>query len=218
MIIPYRTDVFFDRWPGVNLGIIVATVVLHICQYVVPKAIMYPMILDGWQPVGLFGHMWLHAGPGHLFGNMLFLWVFGNPVCAKLGNVRYLLLYILLGVLSGSIHVLFVPDAPAVGASGAINGVVGMFLVLYPENPVNCLYWFFFRMGTFHVASFWMILMWAVFDLWGAIRGVEGVAYFAHLGGLAAGIALVTYLIRTKRIKMDRYERSLLAILGLGQD
>lgn len=167
------------------------------------------LMLNGWGLKGLLGHMWVHGGLLHLLGNMWFLWIFGNAVCAKVGNLRYLLLYVLLGVVAGVTHLLFDSD-PAIGSSGAINGVVGMYLVLFYENNITC-YWapvlIYWRQFT--VSSFWMILMWLAFDVYGAVRGGSGVAYFAHLGGFGAGFGIAFYMCMKNWITMERYEKSL---------
>jgi len=172
------------------------------------------LMLDGWGLKGLFGYMWLHGGPFHLLGNMWFLWIFGNAVCAKVGNLKYLLLYILLGVAAGVAHLCF-SSGPALGASGAINGVVGIYLVLFFENEIDCffLFWFFLFVVVrrFAVSSFWMILFWLSWDIFGlfVLSGNSNVGYFAHLGGFAAGFGIMLTLCRIGWVSMERYERSL---------
>ena len=132
------------------------------------------LLLQGWGLKGLLGYMWLHGGLSHLLGNLLFLWVFGNAVCAKVGNLRYILLYVLLGVVAGMAHLLTSRGA-LLGASGAINGVVGMYLVLFYENEVTCLFAFwpivFFYVRWFAVSGIWIILLWLLWDIVGALRG-----------------------------------------------
>jgi hypothetical protein len=86
-----------------------------------------PFILNGWTLKGFFGHIWLHGGILHLLGNMLFLWIFGNAVCAKIGNFKYLPIYIGLGLVAGFSQLVFSGQG-SLGASGAINGIVGMYL------------------------------------------------------------------------------------------
>src|SRR5690606_4238592 len=100
------------------------------------------LVLYGWGLSGMFGHVFLHGGLLHLFGNMLFLWAFGNAVCAKVGNFRYAALFFVLAFASAAVHNLF-DGHPAIGASGAINGVVGLFLVYFPRNDIRCFWWFF---------------------------------------------------------------------------
>jgi membrane associated rhomboid family serine protease len=177
-----------------------------------------PFILNRLDIKGLLGHIWLHGGILHLLGNMLFLWVFGNAVCAKIGNFRYLPIYLGLGVIAGIAHLVFT-GGNVIGASGAINGIVGMYLVFFPENEITCYFaiWLFFRpyVKEFSVSSIWMILFWLVFDILGAVMGGGGVAYFAHLGGFAGGFVLAILMLKLKLVVMEeRYEKSLLQLLS----
>jgi membrane associated rhomboid family serine protease len=189
-------------------------------QEILLEKTMYRFALKGWEITGLLGHMWLHADIFHLLGNLLFLWLFGNAVCSKLGNIAYLPLYIGLGLAAGVSHLLFTGGV-AVGASGAINGLVGMYLVFFPENVISCVWLFWFPLmvrpfaRTFHVRSFWMILLWFAFDIWGAARGGQGVAYSAHIGGLVVGAALAVLMLKLKLVTMESYEKSLLQLIGI---
>jgi membrane associated rhomboid family serine protease len=236
ILVPYEVDVPQDRWPVVNWLIILATVCVFVLQApdlaeiygqanplilglskalpdVGTAGITSSLMLTGWSLKGLFGHMWLHGGIFHLLGNMLFLWLFGNAVCAKIGNLRYFLLYILLGMTAGVAHVLF-SDGNALGASGAVNGIVGMYLVLFYENEITCLLAFWFivpYVRTFAVSSVWMILLWLLWDILGAMGGSDAqVAYFAHLGGFASGFGIAMLMCHKGWITMERYEESLL--------
>jgi membrane associated rhomboid family serine protease/DNA-directed RNA polymerase subunit RPC12/RpoP len=227
MILPWCVDVPQDRWPVANWLILIVTVGVFVLQVsalhqspphssaaaaeqTIP-GITGVLMLNGWGLTGLFGYMWLHGGLFHLLGNMWFLWVFGNAVCAKVGNLRYLVLYVLLGVAAGVTYLLFGGDK-LVGASGAINGVVGMYLVLFYENSITC-YWapILIYWRQFTVSSFWMILFWLFWDILGASFGGVGssVAYFAHLGGFGAGFAVTLYMCKHNWITMERYEKSL---------
>ena len=169
-------------------------------------------VLHGWSLTGLFGYMWLHGGLFHLIGNLIFLWLFGNAVCSKIGNVLYLPVYIGLGLIAGMSHLIFTGGA-VIGASGAINGIVGMYLVFFPENSISCFFLLFIKPITFSVSGYWMILLWFVLDIWGAMKGGQGVAYFAHIGGFAAGFGLAILMLKTKWIVMERDEKSLLELL-----
>jgi membrane associated rhomboid family serine protease len=175
-----------------------------------------PYMLDGLRLKGLFGHMWLHGGFLHIIGNMLFLWIFGNAICAKIGNLRYIPVYIGMGLIAGISHLMFVGGS-MLGASGAINGIVGMFLVFFPQNEITCYFIFLiiFRpiIKEFSVSSAWIILFWLAFDIWGAMKGGGGVAYFAHLGGFAGGVVLAILMLKFKMVTMERYEKSLLQII-----
>jgi membrane associated rhomboid family serine protease len=176
-----------------------------------------PFILNGWEIKGLFGYIWLHGGILHLLGNMLFLWIFGNAVCAKIGNLSYLPIYLGLGLISGIAHLVFTGGS-MLGASGAINGIVGMYLVFFPTNDITCYFVFLFFLRPiikeFTLSSIWMVLFWLAFDVWGAIKGGGQVAYFAHLGGFAGGFVLAVLMLKLKIVKMERYEKSLLQVFA----
>ena len=213
LIVPYQADVAIYRYPYMNIFFIV---IITLTSIGVPafggEAMVGMMILDGWNPIGLVGHAFLHGGFLHLLGNMIFLWAFGNAVCGKIGNISYLFLFLFLAVASGSVHNLF-DGATAIGASGAVNGVVGMFLVYFPRNEIQCFWWIFFRGGTFSVSSIVMILIWLAFDIWGVVSGGEGIAYWGHIGGIATGVAIGVASLHFGWVKMSDTECSLLDML-----
>lgn len=221
LFIPYDVDVPQDHRPVVNWLLIAATAVVFIWQLLVgnTEAAVRPFLLNGWShPLGWLTHMFLHANIIHIVGNMVFLWVFGNAVCGKLGNVIYLPLYLLLGLIAAFTFMSFSKEQ-ALGASGAINGIVGMYLVFFPLNTISCayLFWWFLvvRAGTFSISGYWMILLWLVFDIWGVIMGGDGIAYSAHLGGFVGGVAIAIILLKTRLVKMERDELSLLQVLRI---
>jgi membrane associated rhomboid family serine protease len=146
--------------------------------------------------------MFMHGGIAHIAGNMLFLWIFGDNVEDRLGHVRYLIFYLLTGVLASLAHVLstimFAVDqssllVPSLGASGAISGVLGAYLVLHPRRRVTVI---LFRFLT-DVPAYVAVGIWFAFQLisgLGMLGGGSqqgGVAYAAHIGGFIAGVALV---------------------------
>lgn len=228
MFTPYRVDVPFDHRPVMNwlvfagvilaFGFQIAAVTVQSAQgTMLPEEAaartIGPFVLDGWGISGLLGHMWLHGGLFHLIGNLIFLWLFGNAVCSKIGNVWYLPIYIGLGLIAAVSHLVF-EGGSMIGASGAINGIVGMYLVFFPENSISCFFLLFFRPVTFSVSGYWMILLWFAFDIWGAMSGGHGIAYIAHIGGFAGGLGLAVLMLKKKWIVMDRHEKSLLELLG----
>ena len=95
-----------------------------------------------------------------------------------------------LAWFAAAMHLTFV-GGPMIGASGAINGIVGVFLLWYPLNSSSCIYWFYIRGGTFQISSYWMILFWLMFDIWGVASGGGSVAYWAHIGGFLAGMVIL---------------------------
>ncbi len=218
-LIPYAVDVPFDRKPVMNWLLVISVIAAFGLQSVLlskgNEAAIEPYVLDDWSWQGLFGHMWLHADPLHLGGNMLFLWVFGNAVCSKVGNLKYLPIFLAAGLGAAAAHMLLNGES-AIGASGAINGIVGMFLVFFWQNEMDCLFFvmIFLRpiYKTFCISSYWMIGLWLVFDILGAVMGGGRVAYFAHLGGFFAGAALAVLLLKLKLVTMYQDEQSLVGL------
>jgi membrane associated rhomboid family serine protease len=139
----------------------------------------------------LITSMFLHGGWAHLFGNMLYLWIFGDNVEHRFGHLRFLIFYLLSGVVAALAQTAVSPNSimPMIGASGAISGVVGAYLVLFPRNQVYVL--FFFRIIP--VPAVIVILFWAGFQFFAGYQSLGGdqmggVAYMAHLGGFGAGV------------------------------
>jgi membrane associated rhomboid family serine protease len=146
--------------------------------------------------LGLFTSQFLHGGWLHLAGNMLFLWVFGNNIEDRLGRLRFLPFYLLCGALAGLAQVATDPsgDIPLIGASGAISGVLGAYLVLYPRVLVWTVVPPFFFLPFRVPAWMWLGIYFALQFLYlggESTVGGGGVAYFAHIGGFAAGAALI---------------------------
>ncbi len=166
------------------------------------------LLLPGLQPtpfsvyLTLLFSMFMHGGIAHIAGNMLFLWIFGDNVEDRLGHLRYLIFYLLTGVLASLAHVLttvmFAANEsslliPSLGASGAISGVLGAYIVLHPRRRVTVI---MFRFLT-DVPAYVAVGIWFAFQLisgLGILGGGSqqgGVAYAAHIGGFVAGVALV---------------------------
>jgi membrane associated rhomboid family serine protease len=160
---------------------------------------------DGPDPIQLtlLTSMFMHGGFAHLFGNLLFLYVFGDNVERAFGPVVYAAFYLVTGVLASLAHVMFNAGSiiPSLGASGAISGVLAGYLVLFPSNQVRVLVFFRFIPFTYTVPAIVMIGLWALFQFvagFGEIAATEqtsGVAYMAHIGGFVAGLVL-TFLLR----------------------
>lgn len=184
---------------------------------VIPEDAAEAMVLKDWDLGQMIGNLFLHGGLFHLLGNMLFLWIFGNAVCALVGNVQYGFLYLFLGIVASASHLAFNGN-PAIGASGAINGIVGMSLVLFPVNKLNCVYFYsfpfagiFWKSGTFTAKAFWMILLWCTYDIIGVLLGGGNIAYWAHIGGFVAGMFIALALLLFKAV--ETYDTTLVDIL-----
>jgi len=213
--LPYNVDVPMARWPLANFCLVLLTTVVSAMAMTgeMTESTVRSMVLDGWALEGMFGHVFLHADYFHLFGNMVFLWVFGNGVCAKVGNLLYIPIYFLMALAAAAATNLIDPNR-VIGASGAINGIVGMFLVWYPLNNISCFYVFIIKPGVVYLSSYWIILLWLGFDILGVIGGDTGVAYWAHLGGFAFGFAFAMGLSFYSLVLPTSYERDLFQVQG----
>jgi membrane associated rhomboid family serine protease len=159
------------------------------------------------DPVGdivtLFTSMFMHAGWAHLLGNMLYLWIFGDNVEDRLGHVLYLVFYILCGLAAtfAQLAISLGSSVANVGASGAIAGVLGAYLIMFPRGRVNVLLGRFITpMSALVVIGFWILLqIFSQISVFSASsQGGGGVAYMAHIGGFAAGVVL-TFLLGANR-------------------
>jgi len=159
----------------------------------VPVVITNGFVDHNYGVIGsIFSSMFLHAGVIHIGGNMIFLWIFGDNIEFKFGRGKYLALYLFWGLVAGFAHVLSDPSSqvPAIGASGAISGVLGAYLILFPNAKVVgvLLIAFFMRI---RISAKWYLLFWFlyqnVFPTLVGSRG-SGVAFFAHIGGFLIGL------------------------------
>jgi len=144
----------------------------------------------------LITYMFLHGDWWHLIGNMLFLWVFGDNVEDALGHQRFLVFYLLSGIAGGLAHAWALPHStlPLIGASGAVAGVIAAYLILHPRVRVWVLA---FRIIPLRIRAAWVLGVWVVTQLvMIAIAPFDQVAWFAHVGGMAAGAILVLVLRR----------------------
>ena len=161
----------------------------------------------------LITSMFMHGGIAHIFGNMLYLWIFGDNLEDSMGHVRYLIFYLTCGILASLAHVFATvtfggnPYLPSLGASGAISGVLAGYLVLHPHRRVRVI---IFRTIQ-EVTAIWAIGIWFVFQLisgigvFGSGSQAGGVAYAAHIGGFIAGLVLVKFFAAGRK---PRYQFS----------
>ena len=164
-----------------------------------------PDALEAWL-WPLFTSMFLHGGWAHLIGNSLFLWIFGAGVESRLGHGRFLLFYLLCGVAGAQLQAVLHADSmvPMIGASGAIAGVLGAYLALYPHATVTVLVPVFFYPLFFDVPALFFLGIWFLEQLLAGATSFAftqhgGVAWWAHVGGFLAGLALVGPMLRRDR-------------------
>jgi rhomboid family protein len=152
----------------------------------------------------IFASMFLHGGFLHIGANMLYLWIFGDNVEDRLGHGKYLVFYLACGLLATITHAVFAPGSrvPAIGASGAIAGVLGAYLVLFPRARITTLLPIFFiitirEIPAIFILGFWFVLQ--LFSGFGSLgassaQNAGGIAYFAHIGGFVSGIILIALM------------------------
>src|SRR5437868_6990033 len=167
----------------------------------------------------LIASMFMHGGIAHIFGNMLFLWIFGDNIEDRLGHIRYLIFYLVCGVLAGLAHVfatfIFAGEnvasllVPSLGASGAISGVLGAYILLFPTKRVTViLSWFITQVPAFIAIGLWFVFqLISGLGVLGSGSQAGGVAYAAHIGGFIAGLILIKVFEIGRRPPDRYYER-----------
>ena len=149
----------------------------------------------------IFSSMFLHGSWMHLIGNMAYLWIFGNNIEDYLGHIKFLIFYLICGICASFIHVFsdINSTVPVIGASGAISGILGAYLILYPKAKVKLLIWFgivtIIRVKASIVLIFWFIYQFL--NVFVSTGEGGGVAWWAHIGGFIAGM-LIIFLLRNK--------------------
>lgn len=141
----------------------------------------------------LFTSMFMHGSLWHLLGNMLFLWIFGNNIEDYLGRFKFILFYLVCGLGASLTHILFHFNSliPVIGASGAVSGVMGAYLVLYPQARVRSLVFIFFFFTFVDIPAFVFLIVWFIFQFLNF--GGQGIAWLAHVGGFLIGLFLIKW-------------------------
>lgn len=212
MLFPVRVEVEMDD-SDVGTGIeklalftyllIAANALIFFSIHFLPLAMRemayydYGFIAERIEPFSLISHMFIHVGWIHILGNMYYLWLFGRATEMRMGRPVFMLLYFTSGIagsfLQGALTPEYLTDVPGIGASGAIAGVLGAYMILYPWEKVECYYLVGFRyMTTISLSSIWVLGAWLVFQFVNALWfstgvGENSVAYFAHIGGFVFG-------------------------------
>jgi len=228
MVIPLHDDNPSATKPRVTVGIIITCTLVYVWQHLLLSKVgtqqvayafgLVPAVLTGREylpeemqfippAASALTSMFLHGGFWHLAGNMLYLWVFGNNIEDAMGHVRYFLFYLLCGIAAVAAQVMLNPgsEIPMVGASGAISGVLGAYMLLYPRARVLLglpLGFLIVQLGRF--PAIWVLAAWFLMQLvLGTIAAAQapgdsegGIAFGAHIGGFIAGLVLVTIFKR----------------------
>ena len=219
-MIPIRDQIKTRRTPIINYLLIAANVIAFIFQMsagqnqqaLVSEFALIPSNFKDGISLGdvrdIFTSMFMHAGLLHLFGNMLYLWVFGDNVEDAMGHFSYLLFYLAGGAAASAAHILVNPSSqlPTVGASGAIGAALGAYLVLYPQSRVATFIplGFFFTLRLLPAAV--VLIMWFILQLFSGVlslgmEDVGGTAFWAHIGGFVFGVVIGLFYRGNRRIE-----------------
>jgi len=226
LFFPLKDDNPTSTFPFVTVGLILANCLVFYHQLTlslpagqrfvfewgaIPYQIIHGEILSGRGLVPpfvtLFSSMFLHGGFMHLIGNMLYLWIFGNNIEDTLGHFRFLTFYLLAGLSAALIQVLSDPQSttPMIGASGAVAGVLGACLLLFPQARILTLMFIFFFIRMIRVPALVVLGFWFLMQLLGVTSGAEtGVAFFAHIGGFVAGLVMIK-VFQPRRARRRNY-------------
>lgn len=172
---------------------------------------LYCTVTDNSSWSSVVSHMFLHGSWMHILGNMWFLWIFGNNVEDSMGHGRFILFYLLCGFAAAGLQIASDPESiiPMVGASGAIGGVMGAYVLLYPRVTVHMLFILGFYITTFGIPAFWMLGYWFLVQVFGGISSIGatggGVAFWAHVGGFVAGAVLVLLFRKPELVNRHPY-------------
>ncbi len=223
-MIPFKDDNPTRTVPFVTVGIIAINIIVYLLEVFSPAGDKYIVYKYGAIPatllsferampfslhpaLSLFSSMFMHGGLLHIAGNMLYLWIFGNNIEDRLGHFRFILFYLISGIAAAYSHAITSPAStvPMIGASGAVAGVLGAYLLLYPRAKVHTLIFFGFFIEVIKIPALIVIGFWAIIQVINGIlsKGLSaygGVAWFAHIGGFLVGL-LTIKLWLPRRVK-----------------
>ena len=220
-MIPIRDRNPSGTFPYVTIGIIIVNILIFLYELslgsglgefimkfgVVPLKVSYYSQVPDLTFINTFfpfiSSMFLHGGFVHLIGNMWFLWIFGDNIEDKLGHFRFIAFYFLCGIIASSVHVFFnsQSNVPCVGASGAIAGVLGAYMVTFPRARVVTIVPLFVFIQVMELPAIVVLGFWFVIQFFNGAASITasasgaGVAWWAHIGGFAAGV-IILYIIR----------------------
>lgn len=226
-MIPLRDAIRSKTFPVVNVLIIGANVLAFLWQLSLGDHLREAFLLYGIVPIRysdptlsaqfstfeqilpFFSSMFLHGGFMHILGNMWFLYIFGDNIEDRLGHIRYLIFYLLCGIAAGLIHLYtnWGSNLPTIGASGAISGIMGAYLLLYPRSKILTLIPIFFFFQFVQIPAFIFLGYWLLIQLFSASltpKNVGGIAFWAHIGGFIAGLIFIKMVDFIPRMGMGR--------------
>ena len=208
MFFPYKDDNPRVLFPYVTYTLIAANIIIFIGLNILSfqKTIYNPIIVFGFIPnsfnlLTIFSSMFIHGGISHIFGNMLFLYIFGDNVESILGHTKFFIFYLICGFGAALAQYAVNPDSaiPMVGASGAIAGILGAYMIRFPKAKVHVLAVIIIFITTFVIPAQIVLGLWFLIQLSNGLSslGIDttgGVAWFAHIGGFIAGVGSINYV------------------------
>ncbi len=216
-MIPLRSSEPHYTKPSVNLVLIAANVLVFVYELSLGSGYrlnhfiaQYGIVPDRLNVASIFTSMFIHGGFLHIIGNMWFLWVFGRGVEDVLGHAKYLFFYLICGVAAAILHIVVNAGStvPTIGASGAIAGVMGAYLVTFPRARVVTLVVLFIFITTVDIPAAFLLLYWFAIQFFNGVGSVGysqassgDVAWFAHVGGFVAGIILIKLMGSRQRVR-----------------
>lgn len=217
-MLPLRDDIPANKKPVITYIIVATNVIVFLYEmslgkglqnFLVSYGVIPQNILAGNHLYTLFTSMFMHGGFWHILGNMLYLWIFGNNVEDALGKFWFVVMYLLSGLVGSFAHILVSSNStiPTIGASGAVSGVLGCYLLLYPKARVLALVPIIFFIRIIMLPAYIFLGFWIFLQMiygFGSIGGSAGVAYFAHIGGFVIGVILG--LIFKRKQQRFRYQ------------
>jgi membrane associated rhomboid family serine protease len=221
-MIPLRDVIPSRTTPGVTITLIVLNVIVYLFQLMLSpsgrESFLYAfgLVPEYFSPITVFTSMFVHGGIAHLGGNMLFLWIFGDNVEDRLGHGRFIAFYVICGVVAAVAQTALHPHSliPMVGASGAIAGVMGGYLVLYPHSRILML--FPFPPILFELPALFFLALWFVVQFLNGINQLPifeknaisgGVAFWAHVIGFVTGLVLVLVMRKPERQRVEWWDQ-----------
>ena len=219
-MIPLRDNTYSHSFPFVNVIIIVLNVLIFLYQQSMPQDLLVLFFYNfGVTPAQVINQViagesllitgfpfisciFLHGGWLHLLGNMLYLWIFGDNVEDRIGHLRYLLFYLLIGIISSIAHIISVPESqvPIIGASGAIAGIMGAYFLAFPKAKILTLVPVFFLITFIQVPAIIFLPIWFAIQIINGLStagmGADAVAWWAHIGGFISGVILMPFFAR----------------------
>ena len=210
---PYKDDNPTNTFPFVTIGLIGLNILVFLLQVmsdVDGKRIVYAygaiphniVTFESTQPIHplltIFTSMFMHGGVFHIFGNMLYLWIFGNNIEDRLGHFRFILFYLFCGIVAALSHTMTAAGSgvPMIGASGAVSGVLGAYLLLFPMAKIHTIIFLGFFVQSVQIPALIVIGFWAIIQVVNGLitQGMPsqgGIAWFAHAGGFLAGLITI---------------------------